>query len=122
MRTKVLLVDDDPFFSEIAAHALEKHNYEVTTAGDGPEALTHFAEQDFDVVVCDRVLPQMSGDEIGAEMHALHPNVPLLLISGGSEKGYDRDVFRAFCRKPFVLRTLTDAIESALKSRVEHAA
>ena len=59
---KILLVDDDVGLAAALKELLEGHNYLVTSAYNGMEALREVMESDFDVIVCDMMMPQMPGD------------------------------------------------------------
>ncbi len=58
----VLLVDDDSQLSEVLKALLEAHNYIVVTAKNGVEALKEVMNLDFDVILCDLMMPNMPGD------------------------------------------------------------
>jgi DNA-binding response OmpR family regulator len=62
----VLVVEDEPPLVEIYARWLED-TYRVRTAGDGQEALDEFDES-VDVILLDRLMPGLSGDEVLAEV------------------------------------------------------
>jgi DNA-binding response OmpR family regulator len=58
----ILLVDDDRELAETLKLLLESRNYVVTTAGDGVQALREVIDFDFDVIICDLMMPHMPGD------------------------------------------------------------
>ena len=58
----ILLVDDDEDLALTLKYLLESHNFIVTTAGNGIEALREVLAIDFDVVICDMLMPKMPGD------------------------------------------------------------
>jgi DNA-binding response OmpR family regulator len=58
----VLLVDDDEMLAETLKGLLESHNFIVTTSGNGAEALREVMAFDFDVIICDMMMPTMAGD------------------------------------------------------------
>jgi two-component system alkaline phosphatase synthesis response regulator PhoP len=59
-----MLVDDEPVTLRVVRLALEKAGYEVTTAGDGAEALKIMRDRRFDVLVTDLNMPRMNGNEL----------------------------------------------------------
>lgn len=63
-RTKVLLADDDPILRKLLPHQLSADEFEVSTVGDGQETLQALGEEDFDVVLLDVNLPEISGLEV----------------------------------------------------------
>ena len=58
----ILLVDDDVDLAMALKGLLEARNYLVTTVSNGAEALREVMEMDFDVIVCDMMMPEMPGD------------------------------------------------------------
>lgn len=58
----ILLVDDDRELAETLKLLLESRNFVVTTAGDGVQALREVIDFDFDVILCDMMMPAMPGD------------------------------------------------------------
>src|SRR3989344_4605363 len=61
---KILLVEDDPFISEIYQKKFAAEGFEVIVAATGPEVLKLAGEQPFDAILLDLVLPEMSGLEV----------------------------------------------------------
>src|SRR5688572_1363435 len=58
----ILLLDDDEQLSETLKALLEAHNFVVTLARNGVEGVREVMAMDFDVVICDMLMPQMPGD------------------------------------------------------------
>jgi CheY-like chemotaxis protein len=84
----ILVVDDDELVSEYVSALLEAENYDVTVVNDSTAALEHFrARPDyFDLIVTDQIMPGMTGVEIAQCILELRPELPILLITGYSEK------------------------------------
>jgi adenylate cyclase len=80
----VLVVDDDPVNRAMLTRFLEQDGYRVDTAGDGRQALERLQSEPFDVVLLDVLMPEMTGDEVLAQMQqddALR-HVPVIMITG----------------------------------------
>jgi two-component system cell cycle sensor histidine kinase/response regulator CckA len=94
---RVLYVDDDESMAELMREVLERQNYRVTTAHHAREALEIFAEQPnaFDVVVTDLAMPGMSGLEMADRLHAMRPELPIVLNSGYFREDEDEDAATA---------------------------
>jgi DNA-binding response OmpR family regulator len=58
----ILLLDDDSDLADALKELLESHNFVVTTATDGVAGLREVMDMDFDVIVCDMLMPGMPGD------------------------------------------------------------
>src|SRR5271166_2980952 len=58
----LLLLEDDLDFAEILRVFLESHSFEVTRVSDGVEGLRRVLTTDFDIILCDLVMPNVPGD------------------------------------------------------------
>jgi len=63
MAKRVLLVDDEEETRLVFETALKQAGYEVTIAGTGQEALAATQQQQFDLILLDQMMPDMSGNE-----------------------------------------------------------
>ncbi len=61
---KILCIEDEPFISELYARALRKSGYEVTVVVDGNEGLKAAQENQYDIILLDLMLPNLTGIEI----------------------------------------------------------
>ncbi|MEQ8661748.1 MAG: ATP-binding protein, partial [Gammaproteobacteria bacterium] len=90
---RILLADDEPLVRQLVGEMLEQAGATVTTAVDGVDAAQRLraAPQAFDLLVTDQTMPRLTGSELVAAAHALHPGLPVLMISG---YGHDLDLAR----------------------------
>jgi CheY-like chemotaxis protein len=58
----ILLLDDDIDLADTLKHLLESHNFVVTTVKNGVEGLHEIMRLDFDIIMCDMLMPAMAGD------------------------------------------------------------
>ena len=91
---KILLIEDDVFFSKFYATKLKESNYEVTVAYDGEEGLLRIQEEKPDIILLDLIMPKMDGFAV---LEALSKDnqlkkIPVLVFSTLSQ---DPDVERA---------------------------
>jgi DNA-binding NtrC family response regulator len=63
-KTKVLLADDDPVLRKLLPHQLSSDSFEVSTVATGEEVLLAVKEEDFDIILLDVNLPEVSGLDI----------------------------------------------------------
>lgn len=84
----ILVVDDDKLVSEYLGALLEAESYEVMILNEPVEALNYFKQHpdDFDLVITDQLMPGLTGIEVSKEILELRPTLPVLLITGYSEK------------------------------------
>jgi two-component system cell cycle sensor histidine kinase/response regulator CckA len=112
----VLLVEDDPLVSRIAAESLAHLGYEVLAARSGVEALELLERRGAPVqlLVTDVVLPHMSGGEVARRVLARSPATRVLFVSGWGERSGDRPGAASFLAKPFTAAELGAAVRAAL--------
>ncbi len=84
-RKRVLLVDDDRTILRTLTRALAPY-HDVTPANGGHEALLKAAQQQFDVIVCDLVMPEMDGVQLIEELCSRYPEYTsrVCVLSGGA--------------------------------------
>src|ERR1700722_19676686 len=58
----ILLLDDDIELADTLKHLLESHNFVVTTVGNGVDGVREIMRFDFDLIMCDMMMPRMPGD------------------------------------------------------------
>src|SRR6266852_9984277 len=82
MKPRVLLADDDAVRSMLQA-ALERDGFEVVATPGVREALSHIAEESFDVLLYDLHMPQAGdGFTVVSAMRHTHPHAVTLVLSG----------------------------------------
>jgi DNA-binding response OmpR family regulator len=81
MPVNVLVVQDDPHVTSFIKRGLEAEGFAVRTACDGAEGLNVSRSLDFDVIVLDRVLPTVTGDEILNTLRAAGSTVPVIVLT-----------------------------------------
>ena len=84
--SSVLVVDDERALVGMVASLLGEDGYEVVTAYDGETALRRHADESPDLVILDRKLPRLSGDEVCRRIRAIS-TTPILMLTG--ERGAD---------------------------------
>ncbi|MEA3213660.1 MAG: hypothetical protein QOE70_6717 [Chthoniobacter sp.] len=92
----------------------------METAADGAEGLARFKEGGWDLVLTDRTMPKLNGDELAAAVKAIDPRMPIVMVSGSIEELPEaigkRRAVDVFVHKPFTLDALTSAIAKARES------
>jgi signal transduction histidine kinase len=78
----VLIVDDEPRILEVVSAYLRCDGHSVSTASSGREALEKFQRNEFDLVVLDRVMPEMSGDQTARFIKQVKPDIPVIMLTG----------------------------------------
>jgi DNA-binding response OmpR family regulator len=81
---RVLVVEDERLLADTIAGGLRRHAMAVDVAYDGAAALERLAVVDYDVVVLDRDLPRVSGDEVCGEMVATGAEARILMLTAAA--------------------------------------
>jgi CheY-like chemotaxis protein/anti-sigma regulatory factor (Ser/Thr protein kinase) len=121
----ILVVDDEPFNRDIIRHYLEDEEYEMSEADDGDKALQLLKEFPdlFDIVLLDRMMPNINGLEVLKEMKKDPElsNIPVILQTARSTKedikeGIDQGAY-FYLTKPFEEEMLLSMVRSAIEER-----
>ena len=98
---------------------LELLGYRTLTASNGDEALVRFKEHadEIDMVITDRAMPGMMGNELAAALRALRANLPIIMITGGATDAMPVELVSRYLHKPFTKDDLGAAIRSAMPRR-----
>jgi len=78
---RILVVDDDEFLLDVIREILEEAGYEVTALASSIEALRVFssAPSDFDLIVTDEKMAELSGSDLSEEILKLRADIPIIL-------------------------------------------
>uniref|UniRef100_UPI00262E27C2 response regulator transcription factor n=1 Tax=Hydrotalea sp. TaxID=2881279 RepID=UPI00262E27C2 len=118
MSKKILLIEDNPDMRENTAEILQLANYIVKTAENGKEGVALAEEENFDLIICDIMMPVLDGYGV---LHLLSKNkktkaIPFIFLTAK----VDRDDLRKgmelgaddYITKPFKISELIGAIEA----------
>jgi signal transduction histidine kinase/ActR/RegA family two-component response regulator len=78
----VLIVDDEEHVLDILSEFLTMDGHTVESANNGREGLEKFHTGRFDLVVTDRAMPEMSGDQLAATIKRMAPDKPIIMLTG----------------------------------------
>jgi len=119
--TLVLIVDDEESVCRALAQTLEIEGYEVLTATNGRDALSHIEYSWPGVVITDINMPGMDGLELLKEMHSIDFDLPVTLLTGHGDVSVAVDAMRAgaydFLEKPFSTDHLLETVQRATEKR-----
>jgi signal transduction histidine kinase/ActR/RegA family two-component response regulator len=119
---RILLVEDDPRVRTATVGALEDLDYDPVACSSGAEAIELFRAQEFDLVITDVIMPEMTGPELIRHLKASYDrDFAVLFVTGYVGEG-ESDELRGYelLRKPFTVGALASAVSSAL-SRIATA-
>ncbi|NNF98331.1 MAG: PAS domain S-box protein [Desulfobacteraceae bacterium] len=124
----ILFVDDEEYQVDIGKQLLERLGYQVTTRTSGLEALELIRSKpsQFDMVITDMTMPQITGDQLAKSIMDLRTDMPIILCTGYSEKITESQAraigIREFTMKPLVIRDLAEIVRRVLDEKPATAA
>jgi len=117
---RILFVDDEKSITEVSQYALEQLGYQVTAVTNSLEALDIFSKApgNFDLVITDLTMPNLTGDKLALKMMDIRPDIPVIMCTGYSEtitrnEALDMGI-REFLQKPFILKDFSGIIRNVL--------
>lgn len=101
----ILLLDDDPELADTLKLLLESHNFVVTVVKNGLQGLREIMAFDFDIIMCDMLMPEMPGDMFYLAVEKTKPELcaRFIFITGYSEQPKVAD-FLSRLPDPVILR------------------
>lgn len=124
---RILLVDDDQQLIFSAQLMLRQMGYQVVAHTDPEQALQLFTKEhdQFDLVITDQAMPQMSGMELASRLNRIRPDLPIVLCTGydpsagygTDETGQIADYIAELAIKPLERHELASTIRRALSTR-----
>lgn len=114
----ILLVDDEIKITEVVKAYLDKEGYNTFVAYDGKKALELFNQETFDLVILDRMLPDISGEEICEKIRQTSL-VHIIMLTAKTEEEDKIDGFNLGCDdyvcKPFNVKELILRIKAVFR-------
>jgi len=117
---RVLFVDDELPICEMGEQVLTRLGYQVTARTSSVEALALFQAKpdEFDIVITDMTMPNLTGDKLAAALIQVRPNIPIVLCTGYSRVISEEKAaaigIKAFAMKPLTIEDLSKTIRKVL--------
>src|SRR2546423_1552281 len=114
----IFIADDEPRVLEVVSGYLRCDGHSVSTAASGREGLEKFRRNRFDLVVLDRVMPEMSGDQTARFIKQVNERIPVIMLTGFGAlievSGSQPAAVDVVLSKPVTLATLRKTIGKLL--------
>lgn len=116
----ILFVDDDEMLANMGQVMLSEMGYRVTSMTSPLAALKRIDDdpQEFDLVVTDQTMPDLTGKEFAQQVKKIRADLPLILCTGYSSQISAADAEECgicrFCMKPLSMRELSRAVRECL--------
>jgi DNA-binding NtrC family response regulator len=125
---KILMLEDDVEFADLLRAFFESHSFQVTCVANGVEGLRQTMATDFDVILCDMVMPNLPGDMFYLAVERTRPHLARRFIFMTGYKAvpkvdeFIRRVQGLVLWKPFQMQELLDVIQTILHQNRERDA
>ena len=113
---RILLLEDDPQFNAILKDFLESHFYEVISVENGVEGVKQVMASDFEIIICDMMMPHLPGDMFYLAVERLRPKLcdRFIFITGLRDNPKIREFIKringTILAKPFHVADLLEVI------------
>lgn len=124
---KIMLVDDEEQFRTSLKQRIELRGYDVLPLDNGQDAVKAVrADNDIEVVILDRKMPGISGEQALKEIKLFRPELPVIMLTGNATMASAMEVGKmdayAYLEKPCDFEKLIATVETARKERIHAAA
>jgi PAS domain S-box-containing protein len=117
-RLRILWVEDDPLVRMVVTEQLSRQGHTVQSAANGLEGLDTFMSGRYDIVITDRAMPEMGGDQLALTIKQIAPNKPIIMLTGFGDlmdaKGEQPAAVDAVISKPVTMESLASAIKQVI--------
>ncbi len=117
---RVLFLDDEAMLAELGQSHLENLGYSVTSRTSSNEALELFkaSPEDFDLIITDMTMPEMTGFDFAVEVMRIRPNFPIIICTGYHQQITEEIVtkrgIKGFLMKPYSASELAKIVRTVL--------
>jgi two-component system OmpR family response regulator len=120
VRSRILVVDDEPQIRDMVTRALHAAGYGIDTAADGEAGLTLALSGDYQLIILDILMPAADGRHVLRQLHRLRPDQPVLVLSCLSDVTAKVDLLdsgaKDYLTKPFSLDELLARVRVQLRA------
>ncbi|WP_418301723.1 response regulator transcription factor [Lysinibacillus fusiformis] len=119
MSNRILIIEDEENIARVLQLELQFEGYEAVMAHTGADGLLQYREQQWDLILLDIMLPEMSGIDVLKRIRATESQTPVIMLTAKSEvedkvKGLDLGA-NDYVTKPFEIEELLARIRNALR-------
>ena len=121
LKANVLVIDDELVILKSCKKILPEKGYDVQTVQTGAEGLQKLAQENFDMVLTDLMMPEISGMEILERCMKTFPDIIVIMITGYTTVQTAVETMKigayGYIPKPFTPEELVEAIDRALEKK-----
>ena len=119
---KILVVEDDPPIARLLTRILQDDGHSVSTVESGSAALSAALINEYDLLICDLMLPDLQGTEIVRALKAQSPRLPVMVISALNAREWEKPCEDAgatrYLEKPIDIEDLREEVQLVEKARL----
>jgi CheY-like chemotaxis protein len=116
---KILIAEDSQSVREFVGRALANDGHSVTAVEDGLQALEALAQDAYDLLIADIIMPELDGIALALKVSKDFPDVPILLMTGYAAERDRAHNLEALIEdvivKPFTLKDICDVARRVLQ-------
>ncbi len=121
---RILIVDDEKYILDFFIEIFKMFPMQVDTAGDGMAAIEKLTKSDYDLIITDFKMPQMSGRELYQWIKETRPHLAkrIIFVTGDTVSTETRSFFENICNlylaKPFKIDEVKEVIQQTIENSV----
>ncbi len=115
---KVLVADDDPVVGDTFRHIITGLGHTCEITHDGKDCLKQIAQQHYDVLFLDLIMPKLDGEAVLHALHGREQQMSIVVISSEDAEDVIRDILRRGAAAYIVKPVTLEAVESVLRDIV----
>lgn len=118
---KIGIAEDDPKIAALLQTALEENGYQINVVSNGIDAMEHFVQEQFNLLIIDIMMPGLSGIQVCKRLREKNIQIPILMLTAmgtvddkvtGLDAGADD-----YLVKPFHLKELLARVSALLRRK-----
>jgi len=118
-RQRILVVEDDPLIRRLNTEVLTYSGYQVDAAEDGATAWVAIQQENYDLIITDNNMPNMTGVDLLQSLHEAHLDLPVIMATGTvPQDELDRQPWlkiEAMLLKPYTFHELLATVKNVLR-------
>ena len=115
-KLRILAIDDEEWSRALLSKYLSDDGHSVQTAVSGQESLEKVRSEGFDLVITDKAMPGMNGEQVAAAIKEYAPEIPVILLTGSLMMDTENkpDGVDMIISKPLTQRELREAVHGTV--------
>jgi DNA-binding NtrC family response regulator len=121
-KPRILIVDDEERFRNTMSRLLQIEGFETKTAGSGSDALQELQTNQYDIVILDVRMPEMTGPQVLARIKKINSEIEVIIMTGYASVDTAKEIMSLgaydYLLKPYDTNELLEKIEAAYDRKI----